>query len=231
MNEHFINRQLYQVGQFYQLDSFNPVYLDKTGELIAQSEGRLVNWNGNLNEFHFSDESKTYNGKVNIQQYWYSNPRQGDYDEKELDKFISFIKPTNELIDSVYKPKYYSRIGLRVQYILKKTSDSTREKYKHFYDDKLVKMTKFGCIESTGIGFDLKQEEISIRVNLNLAKKSTENDLNAPKDGLLFDLDFYRIVDKKDKSETFDYNNKLLSYAVSSYKEIICVLAEEMGII
>lgn len=43
MNERFVRKQLFQIGQFYQINSFNPEYLDKTGELIAKTEGRCDN--------------------------------------------------------------------------------------------------------------------------------------------------------------------------------------------
>ena len=113
MNERFLRKNIYQVGQFYQIDSFNPVYLDKTGSLIAASEGILKNWNGNMNEFHFSDESEPYLGKVNMQNYWYHNTKQGDFDDDEILRFSNFINNTNSLIDSIYQPKYYTRIGFR----------------------------------------------------------------------------------------------------------------------
>lgn len=231
MNERFFRKQMYQVGQFYQIDSFNSVYLDKTGEMIAVSEGRLKNWNGNMNEFHFTDESGLYNGKVNMNCFWYNNPKQGDYDEKEAPKFIEFIKNNNELIDSVYCPKYYTRIGFRMQFILKKTSELVKEKYKHFYDEKFSKLSGIGKFTTTAVGFDILGEKCTVKVNINFATRNTNNDINAPKEGLLFDLDFYKEISKAKKEDTWLINNDVLKFAHENYESIICSLASELGII
>lgn len=230
-NERFIRKQIYQVGQFYQIDSFNSVYLDKTGELIAVSEGKLKNWNGNMNEFHFNDEEKPYNGKVSSQNYWYNNPRQGDYDSNELPNFIKFIKSSNELIDSVYKPKYYTRIGLRMQYVLRKTTNQVKDNYKQFYKEKFKKLLQYGNIDTTAIGFETVNDVVNIKTNINYVMRNTDNDINAPKDGLMFDLDFYKTLDKVKKADAFDQNERILTYANDKWADIVSSIAEEMEII
>lgn len=231
MNDRFIRKQLFQVGQTYQIDAFNPVYLDKTGEMISTSEGRLKNWNGNLNEFFFSDEQRMYGGKVNMHHFWYNNPKQGDFEENEIFAFVEFIKETNALIDSVYKPKYYSRIGFRVQYLLKKTSVQVKEKYSRLFDSHFQNLKKYGDFTTTAVGFDIVGNEFTTKVNVNYAVRNTENDLNSPREGLLFDLDFFKVVDKLKPDTAFELSDQLLAFASENYKEILCSLAAEMGII
>ena len=231
MNERFIRKQLFQIGQFYQMDAFNPVYLDKTGELISQTEGVLKDWNGNADEFHFSDEQGLYKGKVSPRLFWYSNTKQDNFDDNELKKFKHFIISTNEKIDSVYKPKYYKRIGFRIQYILKKTGDHIKYIYNNFYKDKFVQLSKFGNFKTSSIGFDIESNNQIIRVNINYVIRKTNNEENSPKEGLLFDLDFFKILNKIEKTEAFEINEYLLTFVEENYKGIICNIAKEMGAI
>ena len=122
-------------------------------------------------------------------------------------------------------------MDLEIQLILKKTTDHVKAKYQSFFNDKFNKLSKYGEFATTAIGFDISNDNYKIRININYAQRNTDNEINAPKNGLLFDLDFYNILNKADSKDTFSLNEKMLSNINEQYKELICLLAEEMGII
>lgn len=229
MNDRFIRKQLYQVGLFYQIDSFNPVYLDKTGQLIAKTEGKLINWNGNIDNFQFTDNELPITGKVNMNNYWYSYSRQGDFDEKIMEQFHKFIVNTNELISDVYKPVHFKRVGLRMQYILKRTAAEAKAKYLRFFSDHFASFKKYGLINTTAIGFDIESNNLNIKVNVSYAKRQTDNDVNAPAEGLLFDIDFYKNLDKIGLAKIGEVNSEVLDFVSDNYRKIIYDIALEIG--
>lgn len=231
MNEKKLRKQLFQLGFFYQIDSFNPVYLDKTGELIAKSEGKLFNWNGNIDMFNFTNENNSLNGRVSMNHYWYSDTKQDNYNENSLPTFIEFIKESNELISSVYQPKNFSRIGLRMQYIAKNNSDTIKNNYKHFFNDKFSAFSKFGKLNTNSIGFEIQGSEYNIKVNITYAKRQTQNDINAPDEGLLFDVDFYKKLDKVELDKIERINNNFLDFVATNYQQVLLSIHNEMGII
>lgn len=231
MSERFFRKQVYQLGMFYQVNSSNPIFLDKTGELISKTEGKLKNWNGGIEGFQFSDDSELISGKVNMDSYWYHYQKQGDFDDDSLGTFSKFVSETNEIISNVYQPTNFSRMGMRLQFILKKTSASVKEKYKHHFDTGFSSLKKYGVLSTAAIGFDIDNGEYNIKVNVNYARRQTDIDKNAPKDGLLFDLDFSKSLNKIKLDGFTSLNKKFLAHVSSNYKDIICCIAQEMGAI
>jgi hypothetical protein len=231
MSERFLRKQLFQIGFFYQLNVFNAIYLDKTGELISKSEGLLKNWNGNSSAFQFSSEDDKFNGKYAMDQFWYNDQRQGDYSDDKLKEFSTFISKANEIAIDVYKPKYYTRIGFRLQFIAKKTSDASKKKYIEYYRGKFSELSRYGEFSTTAIGFDISSSPIQMKINVNYAIKETEIDVNTPKEGLLFDIDFFRKVGKEDTSRIKDINAELIKFVSENYVNVICSIAKEMGMI
>jgi hypothetical protein len=231
MSERFLRKQLFHVGMFYQLDVFNPIYLDKTGEIISRTEGLLKDWNGNLNGFQFLSEKDNFAGKFTMDQFWYHDQKQGDFKSEMINSFSKFIVEINEVAIDTYKPKYYRRIGYRLQFIAKKTSEGSKNRYSKFYDGHFTELNKYGKFDTTSIGFDILSDPVKVKVNLNFATKQTSIDTNAPEQGLLFDLDYYRLLEKKEAEDFIGINNRLLAYVSESYIPIICGLAKEMGMI
>ena len=229
MNDRFIRKNVYQVGLSYQIDSFNPIFLDKTGQLIALSEGKLINWNGGIDGFQFATKDQTVNGKVSMHNYWYGFAKQGDFDEKSLLNFLSFISETNKLISSVYNPTHFKRIGLRTQYILKKTTSKIKSTYDDFYNGKFSCFEKYGQLHTSSIGFEIQNTFANIKVNIAYAVRQGDNDQNAPQNGLLIDIDFYKQLEKIGPDKIDEVNSELLSYTSDNYKEIIYNIALQMG--
>jgi len=231
MSERFLRKQLFQIGFFYQIDSFNPVYLDKTGELIEKSEGLLKDWNGNTNGFQFTSNDGFFGGRFTIEQFWYQDQRQGDYKDDKLNEFSAFIKSANEIAIDTYKPKYFKRIGLRLQFIAKKTSETSKSKYLKFYDEHFSDLKKYGPFNTTSIGFDIESDPIKMKINVNYAIKQTEGNVNTPSDGIMFDIDFFRLLNKDDTAKIHEINAELLDFVMRNYINVICSIAKEMGMI
>lgn len=229
MNDRFIRKNIYQVGLSYQIDSFNPIFLDKTGQLIALSEGKLINWNGGIDGFQFTTKDQTVNGKVSMNNYWYGLTKQGDFEEKSLSDFLFFITETNKLISNVYNPLHFKRIGLRTQYILKKTSSKIKSTYDNFYNGKFAYFEKRGQLHTSSIGFEIQSTSANIKVTLAYAVRQGDNDQNAPQNGLLIDIDYYKQLDKVGPDKIDEVNSELLNYISNNYKEIIYNVVVQMG--
>lgn len=229
MNDRFIRKNIYQVGLSYQIDSFNPIFLDRTGQLIALTEGKLINWNGGIEGFQFTTKDQTVNGKVSMDNYWYGLTKQGDFGEKSLSDFSAFIIETNKLISDVYKPTYFKRIGLRTQYILKKTSSKIKSTYDNFYNGKFTHLEKRGQLHTSSIGFEIQCASANIKVTLAYAVRQGDNDPNAPQNGLLIDIDFYKKLDKVGLDKIDEVNRELLNFISNNYKEILHEVVLQMG--
>jgi len=70
-----------------------------------------------------------------------------------------------------------------------------------------------------------------VKININYAKRQTKNDINAPDEGLLFDIDFYSKLAKIGLNEIEKINSDFLDFVSTNYTQVLILISNEMGVI
>lgn len=229
MSAKYFQKNFFKIGLFYQLDSNNPIYLDKTGELIAKTDKFLSDWNGNIDGYTFKVNGKEIAGKVTMKHYWYNHEKQEDFDEQTILDFAKSIQSLNLKINEVYNPLFFTRIGFRMQLLFKKNNDVFINNYNAIMKNLFSHISTDAQIKTSNISFEIEKPDFNIRVTTQYVIKQPSNIANVPEKGFLFDLDFYKTLNNEILTETTKINEQFLANVVSTYPSIITKLTEVLG--
>ena len=125
--EKYLSNFFFVSGIFFQIDWFNPLYLDKTGLLIKLSRENIIKWYGNAEGFDFQEKENLYSGKVSISKLWLKWNNLTYFNKFNIEEALdTFIKQSLFLSEN-YEAVDYKRIGFRLQGILSKIIETNPE--------------------------------------------------------------------------------------------------------
>ena len=225
---------LFQVGTFFQINWYNPVFLDKTGAAMVRTKGRLNKWQGGIDGFSFSHTKLPYKGKVSMDRYWVEIKTESYLNPEFLDTIKSISKSItvdlNDFIE-IYGVTQLKRIGLRHQSVFDKYNKRNVNNFHSLVCGNYKKLVEKYNGKNQGIHLLLEKECKKISLAVSIASKTDETKPGPPK-GFMIDYDIYKEVKIETKvlENTLKEKEELIEYFCNNYEEFISEILYSMGI-
>ena len=87
---------------------------------MSKTQEKLTNWRGGVGGFEFDEINNCYVGSVDIHKIWLGDSNSEWFRDFNVEKFQDKILKDINILQSIYEPEYFTRIGFRLQLLLNK---------------------------------------------------------------------------------------------------------------
>ena len=115
-----LHESMFVIGQFFQINWYNPFYLDRTGQVMYKTENILDEWKGGPEGYNFNVTNTNSVGSLSIDKLWIKCNENMYYEKKDFEKTKKTLTKVYKLFIKEYDVKEISRIGVRTQMVYTK---------------------------------------------------------------------------------------------------------------
>lgn len=226
-----LKNSLFNIGTFFEIRWFNPLYLDKSGEAMKIVRQRYSTFGISGNDIIYYDKKFKYEGQLSVEKYWLKINNQNYYSDTEFKDFFDFIKEDLRTFIKVYEITDITRIGFRVQGLWINIKKDLTPTFNNILHKSILGLKDIYSLQNKKIVIQLNDKiPENPKTNLHLGfSQKTAGFGKGPLYGFLIDADYFkaytRINAKKGKFLDFTKEADIfLRYFLDNYPNIISKL-------